>query len=102
MKSIRQQLQSRISKRRNFIAYVENQKESRRETIKAVADFIDVADMKANLAQIKVELKALHADQKLDKKLYVMLLAEERESVYWKEFAASIPSADNPSLVEYL
>jgi hypothetical protein len=94
MKSIRQQLQSRISKRRNFIFYMERQKHQQLAIIKDVGEIMDVSQFKNNLAQIRVELKALHADQKLDKQLYVMVLEYELDAQRLKEFWDSAPSLE--------
>lgn len=67
-KSILQQLQSRISLRRNYITYMENQHILHKR-----------AGLRGAAKAIRNEIKLLADDQKLDKRLYVLALYDDAD-----------------------
>ena len=75
MKSLLQQVQSRISKRRNMISAIDHNIEFLLK-VKALADLPD--DAERALKHYRKDSKAMGDDQKLDKELYKMLLGQER------------------------
>lgn len=82
MKSLRQQLQSRISIRRNTISYMEREVVAIKSIIKRVG-VVGIPQIRDDLYSTRSILKDLRADQKLDKVLYVKLLEEENWIRQW-------------------
>jgi hypothetical protein len=84
MKSIQQQLQSRISHRRNTIRYYEKEVEVTRHIISLIGT-MGLPQLKDKLNNLRYELSFMRSDQKLDKVLYSRLVNDGRWEKAWKD-----------------
>jgi ribosomal protein L19E len=84
MKSIQQQLQSRISLRRNTIRHYEQEVEVTRHIISLIGT-MGLPQLKDKLRGLRNDLRYMRGDQKLDKVLYSRLVNDGRWEKAWKD-----------------
>lgn len=89
MKSIQQQLQSRISLRRNTIRHFEQEVETTRHIISLIGT-MGLPQLRNKLRGLRNDLHYMRGDQKLDKTLYARLVNDARWESQWRNSWAQL------------